>query len=60
MQNIITEIKGNILTLTIDLSKEIGESKTGKSINIATTNGATVVEGFPGVKLGLNCYKSKS
>ena len=59
MQNVKITVKGDILTAEIDLSKKLGPSKSGKSINIATTGGNTTVEGHEGVKLGLNCYRSK-
>ena len=35
----------------VDLSKEFGESKTGKSITIASTEGDISVPGREGVKI---------
>lgn len=57
MQNITTNVKGNKLTITVDLSKEFGKSASGKSISIASTKGNKTVEGTDDVKLGLNVYK---
>ena len=57
MTNIEMKKDGDILTITIDLSKEHGPSKSGKTIVIASTRGNVDVGG--GVKLGINCYKAK-
>jgi hypothetical protein len=53
--NIKTEVKGGILTIIVDLNKELGVSKSGKSMIIATTSGN--VEIVPGVIAGINIYK---
>jgi len=45
------------ITIEIDASQEFGESKSGKSITIATTSGNARLEN--GLTLGLNCYKKK-
>jgi ABC-type lipoprotein export system ATPase subunit len=54
-KNVNVSINENILTITIDLSKEFGLSGSGKSTIIATTSGNKGV-GKGNVKLGLNCY----
>lgn len=59
MLNIKTEIKGTILTLTIDLSKEQGTSKSGKSTVIASSQGNQSVPGRDEIKFGLNVYTTK-
>ena len=56
MTNITTEVKGDILTITIDLSKNFGISKSGKSKVIASTEGNVSVAGKEHIKLGINCY----
>ena len=56
MQNIKMEVKDNILTIQIDMTKQIGPSKSGKTNIIATTGGNQGVEGFPDAKIGINCY----
>lgn len=55
-KNISAHVDGSILTLTIDLSKDFGASKTGRSTIIATSSGNV---GIPGTdaKIGLNIYK---
>jgi hypothetical protein len=49
--------KNNVLTITVDLSKDFGRSKSGKTIIIATTSGGKELEGASGAYLGLNLYK---
>lgn len=57
MKNIETKISDkNILTITVDLNKEFGQSASGKSTIIATTAGNQEVK--DGMKFGLNVYKS--
>ena len=58
MKNITEKVSGNILTITVDLSKKFGTSKSGKSIVIASTEGNISVEGHPEIKAGINVYKS--
>jgi hypothetical protein len=57
MKNIVQKVTGNILTITVDLSKTHGASKTGKSIIVASTEGNVSVEGKPEIKMGINIYK---
>jgi len=57
MTNVIMKVEGGKLTITADLTKEFGRSKSQKSIVIATTGGNVPVEGHEGVKVGLNVYK---
>lgn len=56
MLNITTAIKGNILTLTVDLSKNHGMSASGKSNVIASSQGNVSVPGKDEIKFGLNVY----
>jgi hypothetical protein len=53
-QNVNVTLSGNTLTITIDISKRLGPSKSGKTVLIASTNGNQAVA--PGVTLGINCY----
>ena len=57
MRNVQTDIKGTILTLTIDCSKSFGASKSGKSKTIASTDGnpKIIVDGKQ-ISIGLNVY----
>ena len=57
MKNVEMSVKGNVLTITVDLSKNQGLSSSGKSNVIATTEGNISVPGKEEVKIGLNIYK---
>jgi hypothetical protein len=50
------EVKNNILTITIDLSREGEESTSGKSINIATSHGFAKITGSE-ASISFNCIK---
>jgi hypothetical protein len=60
MQNVKTEVKGNTLTITVDLSARLGPSSTGKTIIVATSNGSTKVPGHDSIKFGLNVYTGRA
>lgn len=53
--NVKAIVKDNKLIIEVDLTKEFGESKSGKSISIATTRGNQQVA--PGIYAGINIYK---
>lgn len=57
MQNVVFEVQGEQLVIVVDLSQELGESASGKSIIIATTGGNVSVPGCEDVKVGLNVYR---
>lgn len=57
MQNVEFQVQGNSLVIVVDLSQEVGESSSGKSIIIASTGGNVSVPGFEDVKVGLNVYR---
>jgi hypothetical protein len=52
-------VTGNILTITVDLSAPTTPSSSGKTDIIASSQGNADVPGKPGVKLGLNIYRTK-
>lgn len=52
--------KGQRLVISVDLSKEIGPSKTGRSINVATTGGLIRLDERPEMRFVLNVFKPKS
>ncbi|MFA5397683.1 MAG: hypothetical protein GX097_05710 [Methanomicrobiales archaeon] len=58
MKNVEMTLEGNILTMKVDISKDFGPSKSGKSITIGTSEGNVSVPGAETVKVGLNVYKS--
>lgn len=60
MKNVSTKIEGNKLHIEVDLSKDFGPSKSGKTIIIGSTEGnQKLATGNGEVVLGLNCYRSK-
>ena len=59
MKNIEIKVEHSKLTITVDLTKELGPSASGKSVIIATTEGNVDVPGVPDTKLGLNVYRKK-
>lgn len=59
MENILTEVKANKLIITVDLKVKGRESKSGKSMLLASTSGFTTVAGTDGVKIGLNVIGPK-
>jgi len=54
-RNIKSNREGDILTLTIDLSKSFGRSASGKSIIVATSSGNKPLG--DGTFIGVNVYK---
>ena len=61
MKNVDFKLKedGKTLYIKIDLSQDLGPSKSGKTRLIATSEGNVPVpiEGMEHVKIGLNIYK---
>ena len=55
MQNINMSVKGSTLTITVDLSKRLGKSKSGKTTLIASSEGNVPVPGTDAV-IGVNLY----
>ena len=54
-ENIASKLNGQVLTLTIDLSKTLHKSASGKSTIVATTGGNVDVGN--GLYIGVNCYR---
>jgi hypothetical protein len=57
MKNCEMKLTGNILTITVDVSKDFGKSASGKNIIIASTEGNISVPDKEDIKIGLNIYK---
>ncbi|HMK35790.1 MAG TPA: hypothetical protein VK463_12030 [Desulfomonilaceae bacterium] len=55
-KNVEMDVKDDMLTLAVDLSKEFGPSKSGKTIIVASTEGNQLVYNR-GEKIGLNVYR---
>lgn len=58
MKNVQMTVAGNILTITVDLTKEFGPSSSGKTIIVASTEGNVAVPERD-EKIGLNVYRKK-
>lgn len=56
--NVVGTVEGNMLTLKIDLKKDHGPSKSGKTTIVASTQGNVAIPGTS-VILGLNAYIKK-
>lgn len=56
MENVKWEVKENKLIIEVDLTKEFGLSKSGKTVTIASTKGNQKIEGTDAV-IGLNVYR---
>ena len=57
MKNCEMKLTGNMLTITVDISKDFGKSSSGKSVIIATTEGNISIPEKNDIKIGLNVYK---
>jgi hypothetical protein len=58
--NIVTEVDGDILTITVDLSQELRESSTGRSMIIAATKNFDKIEDADDFGLKLIVTKRKT
>jgi hypothetical protein len=59
MKNVELSLDGNALTILVDLSKEFGPSKSGKTTIIASSAGNKTIPGRE-EKIGLNVYKQEA
>ena len=59
MKNIEMSVTDTILTIRVDLSRNYGESGSGKSIVIASTEGNRRIPGADDLRIGLNVYQPK-
>ena len=57
MKNCEINVNGDILTITVDLSKDFGKSSSGKSIIIASTEGNVPIPEKEGMKSALTFTK---
>jgi len=56
LKNIEMTVEGETLTIKVDLSKDFGKSKSGKTIIVASTEGNVSVPERD-EKIGLNIYR---
>lgn len=60
MKNVEAVRKGDKLIIEVDLTKEFGDSNTGKTIIVASSEGGQKVDGTDGaVSYSLNVYRKK-
>ena len=55
MENVEMKVTGNTLTITVDISKRLGRSRSGKTTIVGTTSGIVNVPGSD-VLIGLNVF----
>jgi hypothetical protein len=56
-KNIDISVNGDILRIEIDLAKDFGKSKSGKTLVVASSEGNVPVPDHPNMRLGINVYK---
>lgn len=56
MKNIKMDVKGKVLTITVDLEERHGPSSSGKTTIVATTEGNVSVPEHEEIKIGVNIY----
>jgi len=56
MKNVEMTVEGETLIIKVDLSKDFGPSKSGKTIIVASTEGNAIVPGRE-ERVGLNVYR---
>ena len=59
MRNVMFEVRGDILIINVDLTKNFGPSSTGKTTVVASTGGNKEIASHPGMVFGLNCFIKK-
>ena len=59
MKNVEMRVEQGKLVITVDLTKDLGPSASGKSVMIASTERNVDVPAAPDVKIGLNVYRKK-
>jgi hypothetical protein len=57
MKNLTMQVVGDKLVIEVDLAQDVGPSKSGKTILIATTEGNAPCPGRDDIKIGLNVYR---
>jgi hypothetical protein len=57
MKNMTMRVVDNKLVIEVDLTQDVGPSKSGKTVLIATTEGNADCPGREDIKIGLNVYR---
>ncbi len=55
--NIVTRVEGDKLIIEVDLVQEHGATTSGKSMKVASSDGAISVPSREEIKVNLNVYK---
>ena len=55
--NVVSTLEGDKLTVEVDMSKDLGLSKTGRTRLVATTRGSVKLADT-GASIGLNIYRA--
>ena len=55
--NVVATLEGDKLTVEVDMSKDLGLSKTGRTRLVATTRGSVKLADT-GASIGLNIYRA--
>ena len=53
-ENVDLSVTGDVLTITIDLKKDFGLSKSGKTTTVGSTGGFVALGSHPGTVVSLN------
>ena len=56
MKNVEKSVEGNVLVMRVDLTKQYGPSRSGKTTIVATTEGNVKVPEHENIRVGLNVY----
>ena len=57
-KNVAMRVDGNKLVIEVDLTRDFGKSKSGKTIIVASSEGnVSLPEPYEHTKVGLNIYK---
>ena len=59
-ENAVVEVVDDVMTITVDLKKSYGTSKSGKTVTVGSTGGFIYISSHPGVMLSMNVNKKPS
>ncbi len=58
--NVQAEVKGDQLIIVVNLKRDLGPSKSGKTRLVASTKGNPEIPGTDGVYAGVNIYRKSN
>ncbi len=59
MENVEYKVKDGKLIITVDLTKDFGPSKSGKTLTVASSGGFQKIEGANNIAFALNVNKKQ-